>query len=110
MNLMTIAIKGEGAGWNSCHQTPFVSIPTINVIETGKNINRMRIEADISVKDMQQVFGFTTPQAIYKWIHGMNLPTIDNMIILAAMFNVTVDEILITEEKVVAIELKKERR
>lgn len=74
-------------------------IPTIDVVATGQNINALRIKADISVKDMQQVFGFTTPQAIYKWIHGMNLPTIDNMVILASIFNVTVDEIIAVERK-----------
>ena len=74
-------------------------IPTIDVVATGQNINALRIKADMSVKDMQQVFGFTTPQAIYKWIHGMNLPTIDNMVILATMFNVTVDEIIAVERK-----------
>ena len=74
-------------------------IPTINVIKTGQNINALRIKADMSVKDMQRVFGFTTPQAIYKWIHGINLPTIDNMVILASIFNVTVDEIIVVERK-----------
>jgi len=74
-------------------------IPTIDVVATGQNINALRIKANMSVKDMQVVFGFTTPQAIYKWIHGMNLPTIDNMVILATMFNVTVDEIIAVERK-----------
>ena len=94
MNPITIAIKEEGAGWNSCHLTPFFSIPTVNMIETGKKINALRIETGMSVKDMQQVFGFTTPQAIYKWIHGKSMPTIDNMVILAKLFNTTVDEII----------------
>ena len=44
--------------------------PMINTVATGQNINRMRIGAGMTVKDMQEVFGFTTPQAIYKWIHG----------------------------------------
>ena len=48
----------------------------------------------MSVKDMQAVFGFATPQAIYKWIHGTSMPTIDNLVILAAMFDVTMDEIV----------------
>ena len=94
MNPITIAIKEEGAGWNSCHLTPFFSIPTINMIETGKKINALRIKTGMSVKDMQQVFGFTTPQAIYKWIHGKSMPTIDNIVILAKLFNVTIDEII----------------
>lgn len=76
-----------------------MTIPTIDIVATGQNINALRIKANMSVKDMQQVFGFTTPQAIYKWIHGMNLPTIDNMVILAEMFNVTVDEIIAVERK-----------
>ncbi|MBQ8054981.1 MAG: helix-turn-helix transcriptional regulator [Lachnospiraceae bacterium] len=71
-----------------------MNIPMINVAATGQNINRMRIEAGMSVRDMQEVFGFATPQAIYKWIHGASMPTIDNMVILAAMFGVTVDEIV----------------
>ena len=71
-----------------------MNFPMINTVATGQNINRMRIEADMSVRDMQEVFGFTTPQAIYKWIHGTAMPTIDNMVILAAMFGVTVDEII----------------
>jgi len=68
--------------------------PMINTVATGQNINRMRIGAGMSVRDMQEVFGFTTPQAIYKWIHGTAMPTIDNMVILASMFDVTVDEII----------------
>lgn len=76
-----------------------MTIPTIDIVVTGQNINALRIKANMSVKDMQAVFGFTTPQAIYKWIHGMNLPTIDNMVILASIFNVTVDEIIAVERR-----------
>ena len=71
-----------------------MNIPMINTVATGQNINRMRIEAGMTVRDMQEVFGFTTPQAIYKWIHGAAMPTIDNMLILADMFDVTIDEII----------------
>ena len=74
-----------------------MNFPMINTVATGENINRMRIEAGMTVKEMQNVFGFTTPQAIYKWIHGTAMPTIDNMVILAAMFGVTVDEIIVVD-------------
>ena len=69
-------------------------MPFVNTVATGQNINRMRIAAGMSVKDMQMVFGFTTPQAIYKWIHGTAMPTIDNLVILAKMFGVTMDDIV----------------
>ena len=74
-----------------------VEIPFVNTVATGRNIDRLRIEAGLSVKELQMVFGFATPQAIYKWIHGTALPTIDNMVILAAMLDVTMDEIVVVE-------------
>ena len=61
------------------------------------NINRMRMEAGFTVKDMQAVFGFATPQAIYKWIHGTAMPSIDNLVILAAVLGVTMDEIIVVD-------------
>ena len=72
-------------------------IPYINMIATGENINRMRMEAGFSVREMQAVFGFATPQAIYKWIHGTAMPTIDNLVILAAVLGVTMDEIIVVD-------------
>lgn len=73
-------------------------MPFINTAATGRNIDRLRAEAGLSVRDIQMVFGFATPQAIYKWIHGTSLPTIDNMVILAAMLDVTLDEIVVVED------------
>ena len=71
-----------------------MKIPVINLPKTGAKIDLLRKKANISVKEIQEVFGFSTPQAIYKWIHGRSLPTVDNLIILAEIFNVTVDDIL----------------
>ena len=71
-----------------------MEIPFVDTVATGRNIDRLRVEAGLSVRDMQTVFGFATPQAIYKWIRGASLPTIDNLVILAAMLGVTLDEIV----------------
>lgn len=71
-----------------------MKIPIINVPQTGANINSLRKKANLSVKNIQKVFKFETPQAIYKWIHGRNLPTVDNLIILAEIFGVTIEDIL----------------
>ena len=74
-----------------------MNVPFVNPVATGQNINRLRIAAGLSVKDLQMVFGFATPQAIYKWIHGTTLPTIDNLVILAAVLGVTMDEIVVVK-------------
>lgn len=53
----------------------------------------------MSVKDLQDIFGFATPQAIYKWQRGTVLPTVDNLLILAELFQVHIDDILIMEKR-----------
>ena len=73
-------------------------IPVIDMTATGINITRMRIAAGLTVKDVQDVFGFSTPQAIYKWQRGTALPTVDNLVVLAAIFGVKIDDILIFQD------------
>ena len=72
--------------------------PVINLMKTGENITRMRKEAGITVRELQIMFGFTNPQAIYSWQSGKCLPTVDNFIILAAILGTTIDEIISVEE------------
>lgn len=76
--------------------------PTIDLVATGKNIVRLREESGLSVRDLQDIFGFATPQAIYKWQHGAALPTIDNLIVLSTIFKVSMEEIIIVETKISA--------
>ena len=76
-------------------------IPVIDMTETGINITRMRINAGLTVKDLQDVFGFSTPQAIYKWQRGTALPTVDNLVVLATVFGVRIDDILIFQDGVI---------
>ena len=73
-------------------------IPVIDMTATGINITRMRIDAGLTVKDVQDLFGFSTPQAIYKWQRGTALPTVDNLVVLAAIFGVKIDDILIFQD------------
>ena len=64
------------------------TMPTINMAATGRNIATLRTQAGLTVKDLQDVFGFATPQAIYKWQHGTAMPTLDNLIVLAMVLGV----------------------
>ena len=74
-----------------------VNLPVIDMVRTGQNIARLRKQAGLSVRDLQDVFGFATPQAIYKWQQGVALPTIDNLVVLAAVPQVRLDDILVTD-------------
>ena len=74
-----------------------MNLPVIDMARTGQNIGRLRKQAGLSVKDLQDIFGFATPQAIYKWQQGVALPTIDNLVVLAAVLQVRMDDILVTD-------------
>lgn len=74
-----------------------ITIPAINMMATGANITRMREMTGLTVRDLQDIFGFATPQAIYKWQHGTALPSIDNLVVLATLFDVHIDDIIITD-------------
>ncbi len=72
-------------------------MPIINMTETGIRIAKMRQTAGLTVKDLQKIFGFATPQAIYKWQNGTAMPTIDNLVILAAVLGCKVDDLLVVD-------------
>ena len=69
--------------------------PTINMAATGANIKALIKNKGLKVADVQNRCGFSTPQAIFKWMRGDAMPTIDNMVILAHMLDVSIDKIII---------------
>ena len=72
-------------------------VPVIDMTATGRNIRDLRVAAGISVGDLQAALGFANPQSIYKWQRGDGMPSIDNLVIIAAVFGVKVDDILIVQ-------------
>ena len=61
-----------------------IRFPVIDMAATGANIARLRQERGLTVRDLQQFFGFEEPQAIYKWQRGKSL------------FRVPMNEILVS--------------
>ena len=62
-----------------------MGFPTIDLMRTGANIVRLRKAAGLTVHDLQMVFGFNSPQAIYKWQNGAALPTVDMKLLPSTM-------------------------
>ena len=71
-----------------------MEFPCIDTVKTGQNIVRMRKDRGLSVRNLQQMLGFSTPQAIYHWQTGAAMPTLDNLVVLANVFHATIDEII----------------
>ena len=73
--------------------------------ETGNQIKRLLKENGYTVKDVQSAMGFENPQAIYKWIAGRSLPSLDNLIILSRILHISIEDILVIDGDVVFYEL-----
>ena len=78
------------------NQTAF---PVIDLAQTGRSIERHRRDAGLTVRDLQAYFGFEYPQAIYKWQHGECLPTVDNLLALARLLQVSMEDLLVYEDQ-----------
>lgn len=75
-----------------------MSIPIIDVAATGRQIQHKREQANLSVKDVQELCGFANPTAIYHWQTGTALPSLDNLIILAWAFQTSVDDLIVLKK------------
>ena len=65
--------------------------------ETGDHIKKLIKEKGYTVKDVQGAMGFENPQAIYKWMAGRTLPSLDNLIILSRMLHTKMEDILVID-------------
>lgn len=71
-------------------------MPTIDMEATGANIKTLMKAKGLKVKDIQNLLGFGTPQSIFKWMRGETMPSLDNLVILAHILEVSIDRIIIT--------------
>ena len=55
------------------------------------------LQSAASNREIQGAFGFENPQAIYKWIAGKSLPSLDNFIILSRLLHTSIENILVID-------------
>lgn len=72
-----------------------MSYPCIDTYATGKRIESFMKSQELSVSEVQHFLGLSAPQAVYKWLQGKNLPSIDNLLALSKLFATSIDEIII---------------
>ena len=72
-------------------------VPVVDMELTGRNISALRTQRGISVRELKNLLGFSTPQSIYKWQRGETLPTVENLAALACILSVPIDQILAVE-------------
>ena len=77
------------------------SIPTIDVPATSQNLKNLREKNNISVAQLQKLLCMENPQSIYTWENPEKkyLPRIDNLITLAKIYRVTLDELIVIKKE-----------
>lgn len=69
--------------------------PVIDPSATGTRINELRKDHGMSVAALRDYFGFATTNAVYKWLKGESMPTLDNMIAMSVLFGIPVNDIVV---------------
>ena len=62
-------------------------------------IRQMMTNRGITVAQLQDWLEIDSPQAVYKWLHGVNLPSVTHLHGLSQILDVKIDEILAVEEE-----------
>ncbi len=70
---------------------------SINMEATGANIKRLIKASGYSVKDIMEITGISTEQAVYKWCRGESIPAIETMLILSNALGIQINELLVID-------------
>lgn len=77
----------------------------VDMEATAEKITDLQHEAGLTARELSRLLGFTTPQSIYRWRTGQNVPSLDNLIIMSELFGVKIDDMLVRKKN-----WKEERR
>ena len=66
----------------------------IDMIATGQRIRDMRMKAGMTIKDIQNACGVTAT-SVCNWQKGKAMPTVDNLVILAQIWHVRFDDMIV---------------
>ncbi|MBR1796481.1 MAG: helix-turn-helix transcriptional regulator [Clostridiales bacterium] len=69
----------------------------IDVEKTCMNIRDLCDRRDVSIRDIQAALRLSSPQAVYRWYQADGIPSIDDLIALADLFDVSVYDILVVK-------------
>lgn len=81
------------------------SKPVLDLNATGAKIKSLLRQRGISPRKLQSILNFPYVQTIYNWFSGKNMPTLDNLVVLAQILGVRMDDIIVTRTVDVEIDV-----
>ena len=70
--------------------------PVLDLEATGAKIKTIMKLRGVTPRQLQLIMDFPYVQTIYNWFAGKNMPTLDNLVVLAQILGVTMDDIVVT--------------
>lgn len=70
--------------------------PVLDLPATGQKIKTLMKQRGISARQLQLILNFPYVQTIYNWFAGKNMPSIDNLVVLAQILGVSMDDLVVT--------------
>ena len=77
--------------------------PVLDLDATGAKIKTIMKQKGVTPRQLQFILGFPYVQTIYNWFAAKNMPTLDNLVVLAQVLGVTMDDIIVT--RMITVEL-----
>lgn len=77
--------------------------PVLDLDATGAKIKTIMKQKGVTPRQLQLILGFPYVQTIYNWFAAKNMPTLDNLVVLAQVLGVTMDDIIVT--RMITVEL-----
>mgnify|MGYP000889565975 FL=1 len=78
--------------------------PVLDLDATGAKIKTIMKQKGVTPRQLQFILGFPYVQTIYNWFAAKNMPTLDNLVVLAQVLGVTMDDIIVTRMITVEID------
>ena len=70
-------------------------IPTIDKVKTGKNIKRLLYKNHITPNHIKEYLNLSCVQTVYRWLEGINIPSVDNLYAISKLLGVSMDDLMI---------------
>ena len=70
--------------------------PVLDLEATGVKIKTLMKQRGITPRQLQIILDFPYVQTVYNWFAGKNMPTLDNLVVLAKVLSVNMDDIIVT--------------
>ena len=77
--------------------------PVLDLEATGAKIKTIMKQREVTPRRLQLIMDFPYVQTIYNWFSAKNMPTIDNLVVLAQVLGVTMDDIVVT--RMISVEI-----